>query len=209
MDRIEAMTLLSEIKHYLTAANPVWDVDEIAEACDMAIEALQNLSKPNNGLQGSDLISRQEAIMAVANYLWHYPNEQYKNLNVFEIGESLVKDALSIVPSAKTPTVSEKHQLSEETSTNTSTDLISRQDAIKTVCNAVCEYDVSHYPDCNQIKYCDEIQALISLPSADAVEVVRCKDCETIDENGWCEFVNGYVHDGFCAWGKRKGGDSE
>lgn len=45
-------------------------------------------------------------------------------------------------------------------------DLISRQDAIKMVCNAVCEYDVSHYPDCDQIKYCDEIQALISLPSA-------------------------------------------
>ena len=29
------------------------------EALDIAIEALQNLSKPNNGLQGSDLISRQ------------------------------------------------------------------------------------------------------------------------------------------------------
>lgn len=48
----------------------------------------------------SDLIRRQDAIKAVANYLWHYPNEQYKNLNVFEVGESLVKDALSIVPSA-------------------------------------------------------------------------------------------------------------
>lgn len=42
MDKIEAMTLLSEIKNYLTAGNPVWDVDEIAEACDMAIEALRN-----------------------------------------------------------------------------------------------------------------------------------------------------------------------
>ena len=47
-----------------------------------------------------DLIRIQDAIKAVANYLWHYPNEQYKNLNVFEVGESLVKDALSIVPSA-------------------------------------------------------------------------------------------------------------
>ena len=52
----------------------------------------------------SDLISRQDAIRAVANYLWHYPNEQYKNLNVFEVGEALVKDALSIVPSADRPT---------------------------------------------------------------------------------------------------------
>ncbi|MBQ6800115.1 MAG: hypothetical protein IJP08_03285 [Bacteroidaceae bacterium] len=50
-------------------------------------------------------------------------------------------------------------------------DLISRQDAIKTVCNAVCEYDVPHYPNCDQIKYCDEIQALISLPSADRPKI--------------------------------------
>lgn len=62
MDRIEAMKLLSEIKHYLTAGNPVWDKEVVAEACDMAIEALQNLSKPNNGLQGSELISIQMAI---------------------------------------------------------------------------------------------------------------------------------------------------
>lgn len=59
MDRIEAMKLLSEIKHYLTAGNPVWDKEVVAEALDMAIEALQNLSKPNNGLQGLTLISRQ------------------------------------------------------------------------------------------------------------------------------------------------------
>lgn len=37
----EAQEILQEIKHYLTAGNPVWDVDEIAEACDMAIEALK------------------------------------------------------------------------------------------------------------------------------------------------------------------------
>lgn len=70
----------------------------------------------------SDLISRQDAIRAVANYLWHYPNEQYKNLNVFEVGEALVKDALSIVPSADRPTgewievdcyESEKHSVTD------------------------------------------------------------------------------------------------
>ena len=62
MDRIEAMKLLSEVKHYLTAGNPVWHNEAVAEALDMAIEALQNLSKPNNGLQGSELISIQMAI---------------------------------------------------------------------------------------------------------------------------------------------------
>lgn len=62
MDRIEAMKLLSEIKHYLIAGNPVWRKEVVAEALDIAIEALQNLSKPNNGLQGSELISIQMAI---------------------------------------------------------------------------------------------------------------------------------------------------
>ena len=40
-------------------------------------------------------------------------------------------------------------------------------------------------------------------PTIDAVAVVRCKDCRMIDENEWCEFIGGYVHDGFCAWGER------
>lgn len=35
-------------------------------------------------------------------------------------------------------------------------------------------------------------------------ELVRCKDCRKIDGNGWCEFIGGYVHDGFCAWGERR-----
>ena len=48
-------------------------------------------------------------------------------------------------------------------------DYISRADAIDAVCNAQCELDVPHYPQCDQIKYCDEIQALLALPSADAV----------------------------------------
>ena len=36
-------------------------------------------------------------------------------------------------------------------------------------------------------------------------ELVRCKDCERRNENGWCEFIGGYVHDGYCAWAKMKG----
>lgn len=42
MTRAEAQEILQAIKNYLTAGNPVWDVDEIAEACDMGIEALRN-----------------------------------------------------------------------------------------------------------------------------------------------------------------------
>ena len=42
MNRLKATMILAEIKGYLTIRNSVCDVDEIAEACDMAIEALRN-----------------------------------------------------------------------------------------------------------------------------------------------------------------------
>lgn len=142
MDRNEAITLLQAIKHYLTAGNPVWDVDEIAEACDMGIEALRNEincvkcvhyteRETPTGIKGvckmdtahrGDTISRQSALDALS--------EAYEDnvLNMWEDIETTIKS----LPSAETPTVSEKHQLSEETPTNAPTDLISRQ--------ALCHY---------------------------------------------------------------------
>lgn len=54
----EAIKLLENTDHLNDAPSGYF------EALDIAIESLQNLSKPNNGLQGSDLISRQDAIDA-------------------------------------------------------------------------------------------------------------------------------------------------
>lgn len=139
MDRIEAVTLLQEIKHYLTTGNPVWDVDEIAEALDMAIEALRNEincvkcqyyteRETYTGIKGvckmdtahrEDLISRSRAIKDIS----------YWATNIIDPKMLVKEDALYILeslPSAETPTVSEKHQLSEETPTNTSTDFNKR-----------------------------------------------------------------------------------
>ena len=66
------------------------------EAFNMAIEALQNLSKPNNGLQGSDLISRPGAIDAIRKSTEKYAGfmemEQYTD-------EDAV-DAINSLPSA-------------------------------------------------------------------------------------------------------------
>lgn len=56
-------------------------------------------------------------------------------------------------------------------SPNNGADLISRADAIEAVCNAQCELDVPHYPQCDQVKYCDEIKALMALPSAETHEL--------------------------------------
>lgn len=46
-----------------------------------------------------DLISRQDAIDAVTGAIWHYHNECYKNLNVYEVAEALVSDAIKLLPS--------------------------------------------------------------------------------------------------------------
>lgn len=40
MTREEAMRKMQAVKSYMTSGNPIWDVAEMAEAFDMAIEAL-------------------------------------------------------------------------------------------------------------------------------------------------------------------------
>lgn len=53
MTREEAIGKINAIKKYLTAGNPIWDVREIDEALNMAIEALEH--EPSE-----DLISRAD-----------------------------------------------------------------------------------------------------------------------------------------------------
>ena len=48
-----------------------------------------------------DLISRQAAIDAMTNTLWHYPNECYRNLNAYEFAKGLAELGLKSVPSAQ------------------------------------------------------------------------------------------------------------
>ena len=48
-----------------------------------------------------DCISRQAAIDAMANTLWHYPNECYRNLNEYEFAKGLAELGLKSVPSAQ------------------------------------------------------------------------------------------------------------
>lgn len=49
----------------------------------------------------SDLIERQDAIDAMANTLWHYPNECYRNLNEYEFAKGLAELGLKSVPSSQ------------------------------------------------------------------------------------------------------------
>ena len=54
---------------------------------------------------------------------------------------------------------------------------------------------------------CDMKQAFLELPTADVVEVVRCKDC-TVPHNQWtgCPKLNGLVTspDFYCSYGERR-----
>lgn len=74
------------------------------EALDMAIEALQNLSKPNNGLQGSDLISRQDALkpFCIAPDGTRIPEVDCDNFPV-EFSAEFIKKHLLSLPSADRP----------------------------------------------------------------------------------------------------------
>lgn len=79
-------------------------------------------------------------------------------------------------------------------------DLIDRQEAIKALCKAACgEY-------CNIP--CDDVMAVQNLPSIDAVEVVRCKDCmlcqyDAIFKQYWC-IGKPVKADDYCSMGVRK-----
>ena len=60
-----------------------------------------------------DLISRQDAIDAMTNTLWHYPNECYRNLNEYEFAKGLSELGLKSVPSAKPYTEAEIQKMQE------------------------------------------------------------------------------------------------
>lgn len=45
MTREEAVKHLKAVKDYMTAGNPIWDVNVVGEVFDMAIEALGEVEK--------------------------------------------------------------------------------------------------------------------------------------------------------------------
>lgn len=94
-------------------------------------------------------------------------------------------------------------------------DYISRE-AVEQIIAAQCgecadaclEFD-GIQPDCNQCLLYGAKKAIESVPAADVVTVVRCKDCMYCqkDELGrWCfnDYENELSDDDFCSHGKRK-----
>ena len=91
MKKQEAIELLTDLIGYTESEN---DYDG---AIQMAIEALQNLSKPNNGLQGSDLISRQVAIEAIEDHMKAYTSE----MDGYNMARRHMKELIEVLPPAQ------------------------------------------------------------------------------------------------------------
>lgn len=100
MKKEEAIKRLKELRsgNWWAFEDPN-EIDITNGALDMAIEALQNLSKLNNGSQGSDLISRQDAIDAfgLSEKTRKYGGDHsgYDTIMLYEI-----QDVLESLPSA-------------------------------------------------------------------------------------------------------------
>lgn len=104
MTREEAIRHIGDVINIENnSIKPIVIFEQEKEALYMAIEALQNLSKPNNGLQGSDLISRQDAIDAfgLSEKTRKYGGDHsgYNTMMLYEI-----QDVLESLTSADRPT---------------------------------------------------------------------------------------------------------
>lgn len=79
--------------------------------CECAINSL-----PSAEPQG-ELISKDNAIKAVANYIWHLPNKCYKNFNSYNDIEEVVTDAIKQLPSTNDNWIPVSERLPEVTDT--------------------------------------------------------------------------------------------
>lgn len=51
----------------------------------------------------------------------------------------------------------------------------------------------------------DVVRMVCDAPTVDAVEVVRCKDCQQMLQKGWCSLHNTpMAQEDFCSYGERK-----
>lgn len=58
----------------------------------------------------------------------------------------------------------------------------------------------------------DALDDLSRVPSADVVEVVRCKDCKWVGRDEHCPAIEVYTicgDNGYCSYGERKDGEKE
>ena len=161
------------------------DREATEEAVNMAIEALQNLSKPNNGLQGSDLISRQDALDMLCEDCRFISAKDCEYRDVCK-----TRNFIMLLPSADKKQVTGKLKNRDDSlltadseackEQKSKLDLISRQDAIDAVENANPNDSMYHY-----YKHI-AIEELLKIPPA---EQKQGKWGKEIKGNGWSEWA--------------------
>jgi len=181
MDREEAIEQLQNCKELIFRDGKDWLDERDIPLLDMAIEALSA-----DAVQG---VGRYENAMQKLRDMPRYLN------GVKE--KQITKTSANYTTKKPNDEVEQKNDVID-----TPTDLISRADAI----GAVCSYCVGEpYPKCNQKQYCEEVKALLALPSAD---IVRCKDCRYKEydiTHNFCEInYHKCYDDDYCPWGERK-----
>ena len=89
-------------------------------------------------------------------------------------------------------------------------DLISRADAIDALGDEPEVWNDTDAEWAERDSWVLHKVAIESLPSAEAVEIVRCKDCKHRDLFSCPLTDNDFQKDDdYCSWGQRKGGDDE
>lgn len=82
-------------------------------------------------------------------------------------------------------------------------DLVSQKVLIKAIENIEARYGNDNS---SLIEQGEVLDLITEVPTVDAVEVVRCKECIHFREDGYCKVLMGYCgnEDWFCASGRRK-----
>ena len=122
----------------------------------------------NEDANDSDLISRDKLLSKLKRRKKFFI-DAWGSFHLLSITDRSRVDELDacIAEVINMPTVAEKHQLSEETpimEIDTSTDLISREDAVEAVCGG-CSIETKN--NCKEEGDCYEVQNLKALPSAE------------------------------------------
>ena len=130
MTREEAIRHIGDVINIENnSIKPIVIFEQEKEALYIAIEALQNLSKPNNELKGSDLISRGDAVALVIKAIHGTDNEEIKEY----LFDGLRKQMWSLPSAESTGAMDEAIQeyIKDGYMQPIGEDLISRQDAIE------------------------------------------------------------------------------
>ena len=146
-------------------------------------------------------MTREEAIGKI-NAIKKYLTAGNPIWDVREIDEAL---NMAIKALEQEPIVRCKDCISKPNNT-CEVDLISKADAIEVLCKSCRHDDKEHYyPNCELQMYCDDINALKALSSAEAVQGCDGSRYDTRPPQKECLYCKRYWRDSY----ERKGGDAE